>query len=156
MNPLINAANAFLHQTPSARNVQHLPIHVQNINNLLIDFQRLHTRLRADTAQRLMLRLRHTNDALDNLDQHLAILEEGAPPPPERQWERCPTTGARRLGVNSDLLATLSSEGMHDHEIAQHLSCSRSTVIRRRKELGIEKRKWTELSQDDLVEVSAV
>lgn len=91
---------------------------------------------------------------LENLNDHMAILEDGAPPPPGRQWERSPVTGARRLGVDIELLCMLAQEGMTDHEIAKHLMCSRITVVRRRRELGIKKRAWTELSQEDLVEVS--
>jgi DNA-binding NtrC family response regulator len=86
----------------------------------------------------------------------MSILEDGAPAPPERQWEKCPRTGARRLGINVELLTTLAEEGMKDSEIATHLRCSRITVFRRRKQLGIQKRAWSNLSQEDLVEVSLI
>ena len=58
-------------------------------------------------------------------------------PKQERSILSKPGQGSYLLNVNTDLLHELYSNGFTDKEMAEHLGCSRQTVIRRRRALGL-------------------
>ena len=150
----IDAADAYVRASMHQRVADDLAVHITSLNNLAIDLKRMETRIPPPTFWQLCVRLRNTLKTLEVLQEDAANLVAGAPAPPARQWEILPRGGCK-LVLNRAVLQELCEVGMADWEIAQFMRCCRKTVVRRRKEWGIEKRNWHDISLEDLVLVSS-
>jgi len=150
----VGLAMTYVHLAPYLRDPLDLEIHHTTLSNLLIDFHRQQLRFPVDLARRLGICLRNGLDQLDMLQNQMRDLTDGAPTPPSRTWELLPR-GGRRLVLDIELLAQLADHGMEDKEIMRFLHCGLNTIKRRRKEYGIKKRDYADLTDDDLLEVGS-
>lgn len=125
---------------------------VQGSRQMLYELQQLETCLNRAQYARLDRTLRLLMDELEIVLRQDTQLLEGAPPLPSRIFCRN-REGVRQLQIDEDKLLLHFNAGMEDDGIARVLGCSRRTVIRRREELGLKKRLWTELSDDELIAV---
>ena len=71
-----------------------------------------------------------------------------------RTWGWNQRTRAYRLNIDPEEIIRLSRLGMEEGEIARTLGCSRPTLWARKKELGIGKQVYSDLSDEDLELVS--
>ena len=148
-------ALAFIHSNPFNRNPNDLPLLYEDISNLLADYRALQVLVPTDAFTRTCRDLSNILEMLEELSLHMEALVDGSPPVPGKVWEIMPG-GGRKLVLDIELLETLSNEGMTDEEIASFMNCCRLTIHRRRREFGIQKREWAQLSDDDLREVCAL
>jgi hypothetical protein len=73
---------------------------------------------------------------------------------PIRSWGWNESTSAYRLNIDPDEIIRLSSLGMAEQEMADALGCTRRTLYTRKRELGIGKQLYTDISDEDLEAVS--
>ncbi|RXK35329.1 hypothetical protein M231_07432 [Tremella mesenterica] len=125
------------------------PTHIDNISRLLLDIRHIELHLPPPLYLRICAYLQDVLNRLEAIeDRHLKSL--GNPvAPPGRSWEISPT-GVRRLVIETAILEDLCAEGFTDGEITEFLGCSQRTIKRRRQQLGILKREFPELSDEDI------
>lgn len=129
---------------------------------LLIDIRAIFDDLLTEEAhidpvlfRNLKLFLHSIFDGLYEKQGSLSTLVCRPPAPPGQTWI-AGDNGYYRLDIDVSLLQELADEGAIDEDIAEILGCSLRTVQRRRREAGIRKRNYTELSDGDLRLVSTL
>lgn len=139
---------------PNDRNPAHHHALEHNLEALLNDHHLIHLRLPPQDALQISVKIRNGLNMLQCLDNSTTIRDHlTTEPSTVGLWESLPGGGRRRV-LDTELIQLMSSEGTYDKVIASFFKVSRRTILRRRKEAGIEKNNWTPLSVDTLREVS--
>ena len=149
----LSPAIAFTHTVPGQRNPNSLPDLIGITNDLLVEWTGYDGRIPARLFISTYTNIIHTIDDLANLQDYMAEIVNGAPALPGQMWETV-QGGGRQLVVDVQKIREMAELGMADADIAYYLRCSRSTIHRRRKLEGIEKRGWSLLSPEDIALVS--
>ncbi|EIW66850.1 hypothetical protein TREMEDRAFT_65258 [Tremella mesenterica DSM 1558] len=125
------------------------PTHIDDMSCLLLDICEIEPYLPPPLYLRICAYLQDVLNLLQTIeDQHLISL--GNPvTPPGRLWEMSPT-GIWQLVIDTPMLVDLCAEGFTDGEIKEFLGCSERTIKQRRQQLGIFKREFPELSDEDI------
>ena len=152
----IDTSVVFLESLPENQDVAGLPRHIQNASNLLIDLRELEPRLPQPFYGRLRLRLHRILNELHDIEDFLL----GAPQREAEEVSEGPIwvslSGGRQLVLREDTLRALCDLGFTDKDIGAWMGCSRRTIIRRRIEWGIQKRDYTDVSDEELIRVSFI
>lgn len=143
----------FLQPEGSACTVTLLPSLLVDIRAMFDDLLKEELHLDPLLFRNLKLFLHTIFDDLYEKQGSLESLVDCPPAPPGQTWI-LGDNGYHRLDIDLRLLRELAEEGATDEDIAQLLGCGLRTVQRRRKEAGIRKRDYTEMSDGDLHLVS--
>lgn len=146
---------AYAHTAPHQRLPQQLPMLIDSAHALQADLERMRIRVEPRLFKQLKTHVIHATDMLIDVQRQYENLMGGIPSPPYKRWETLPG-GGRKAVLDNDLLLQLANEGMHDWEIAAFFGVCRKTVQRRRASLGVLKREYVELDDDELQMVSGV
>lgn len=140
---------AYVHTSPHQRPPQQLPSLIDSAHALQADLESMRIRIDPRLFKQLKTHVIHVLDMLIDVQRQFENLIGGIPPPPYKRWENLPG-GGRKAALDEQLIAQLANEGMQDWEIASFFGVCRKTVQRRRKSLGIMKREYVELDDDEL------
>jgi hypothetical protein len=141
----VGEVTTYANLDPTERNKEQGEALSRNMSEMIKDFHVVQLRLPAHDAMQLILNLRRGLDVLTGIRQMSVAVND-----PE--WVNIPG-GGRRRDLDLSLMDFMSKEGISDTVIGAFFKVSRRTVIRRRKQAGIQKRDWSELSPERLREV---
>ncbi|KAK0525905.1 hypothetical protein OC842_005364 [Tilletia horrida] len=118
-------------------------VYIQEAIMQLKEFADMLPSLQYDSAMRRLVNLRNL----------LEERESGMNAAPQQQVWMTGNRGAWTLAIDPDLLLELTELRFTDDEIAVFLCCSRSTVQRRRAAYGLEKRRQSNITHEQLCEI---
>ncbi|KAK4688041.1 hypothetical protein P7C73_g2070, partial [Tremellales sp. Uapishka_1] len=139
----------YLHSDPSNRDERFIPDLFRALEDILDTLQCLQWSIPVPSYRKLVLHVGQVRDMLEVLEKEMRRPRGVLPAPPDREWV-VGEEGRPRLVLNEEVLVTLMEQGYTDPQLQVYFGVGRTTLWRRRKALGINKRITTNLDDLDL------